>query len=122
MDNGFRARIVRAILEHDVDMKRDSQHVKFMCEVDGDTADEIYTYNQVLDFIEHDNLDVDSDMEQLYCFRRIIGHQGPLRTSDTDYKGSTYNVLVEWESEEIYYESLAMIGKPGDVRGICTSD
>ena len=57
------ARIVRAILEHDADMKRDPQHVKFLCEVDGDTADEIYTYNQVIDFIERDNLDMDSDTE-----------------------------------------------------------
>jgi hypothetical protein len=64
----FRARIVRAILEHDADMKRDPQHVKFLCEVEGDTADEIYTYNQVLDLIERDNLDMDSDMEQLYRF------------------------------------------------------
>jgi hypothetical protein len=74
----FRARIVRAILEHDADMKRDPQHVRFLCEVDGDTADEIYTYNQVLDLIEQDNLDMDSDTEQLYRFRCINGHQGPL--------------------------------------------
>jgi hypothetical protein len=85
----FRARIVRAILEHDADMKRDPQHVKFLCEVDGDTADKIYTYNQVLDLMEQENLDMDSDTEQLYRFRRINGHHGPLRTSDDDYKGST---------------------------------
>jgi hypothetical protein len=96
-------------------MKRDPQHVKFLCEVDGDTADEIYTYNQVLDLIERDNLDMDSDTEQLYCFRHINGHQGPLRTSDDDYKGSTYNVLVEWESGEITYKPLDMIGKDDPV-------
>jgi hypothetical protein len=59
----FRARIIQAILEHDADMKRDPQHVKFLCEVDGDTANEIYTYNQVLNLIERDNLDLDSDMD-----------------------------------------------------------
>jgi hypothetical protein len=106
---------VRAILEHDAAMKRDSQHVTFLCVVDGNTADEIYTYNQVLDFIEHDNLDMDSDTEHLYRFRRITGHKGPLRTSDADYKGSTYNVLVEWESGEITYEPLDMIGKDDPV-------
>jgi hypothetical protein len=71
----FRARIVRAVLDHDADMKRDPQHVKILCEVDCNTADEIYTYNQVLDFIEGDNLDMDSDTEPLYRFRRINGHQ-----------------------------------------------
>jgi hypothetical protein len=69
-------------------MKRDPQHVKFLSDVDGDTADEIYTYNQVLYLIERDNLDMDSYTEQLYRFRRINGHQGPLRTSDDDYKSS----------------------------------
>jgi hypothetical protein len=50
----FRARVVRAILDHDADLKRYPHHIKFLCEVDGDTADEIYTYNQVLDFTERD--------------------------------------------------------------------
>jgi hypothetical protein len=111
----FRAWIVRAILEHDADMKRDPQHVKFLCEVDGDTADEIYTYNQVLDLIEQDNLDMDSDMEQIYRFRRINDHQGPLRTSDADYKCSTYNNFVECESWEKTYEPIDMIGKDDPV-------
>jgi hypothetical protein len=56
----FRARIMRAILENDADLRR-PQHVKFLCEVDGDTANDIYTYNQVLDLIERNNLDMDSD-------------------------------------------------------------
>jgi hypothetical protein len=43
----------------------------------------------VLDFIERDNLDLDSDTEQLYLFLRITAHQGLLFTSDANYKGST---------------------------------
>ena len=27
-----------------------------------------------------------------------VAHQGPLQSSDKDWKGSTYNVLVEWET------------------------
>jgi hypothetical protein len=83
----FRARIVRAILDHDTDLKREPNHVKFLCEVDGDTADAIYTYNQVLGFIERDNLDMNSDMEQLYRFWRISVHQGPQCKPDADSKG-----------------------------------
>jgi hypothetical protein len=111
----FRARIVRVILDQEADLQRNPDHIKFLCEVDGDTADDIYTYNQVMDFIERDNLDWESDTEQLYRFRRITAHQGPLRTSDKDYKGSTYNVLVEWESGETTYEPLDMIGKDDPV-------
>jgi hypothetical protein len=44
----FRARAVRAILGHDADLKRDPHHIKFLFEVDGDTSDEIYTYNRFL--------------------------------------------------------------------------
>jgi hypothetical protein len=53
---------------------------------------------------------MDTDTEQLSRFWRINGHQGPLCTSDAGYKGSTYNALVEWESGEILYKPLDMIG------------
>jgi hypothetical protein len=42
-------------------------------------------------------------------------HQGPLRASDRDYEGSTYNVLVEWETGEITYEPLDMIASDDPV-------
>ena len=35
--------------------------------------------------------------QELYKFRAIIGHQGPLLASDPDWKESKYNVQVEWE-------------------------
>jgi hypothetical protein len=57
----FHAWIVSAIIEKHSEMKRDPDHVKISCKVDGDTADDIYTYNQVNDFIERDSLDIESD-------------------------------------------------------------
>ena len=33
--------------------------------------------------------------QELYRFRAIIGHQGPLLASDPYWKGSKYNVQVE---------------------------
>ena len=47
--------------------------------------------------------------QELYRFRAIIGHQGPLLASDPDWKGSKYNVQVEWETEEITFEPLSII-------------
>ena len=41
--------------------------------------------------------------------RSIIAHQGPLDTSHKDYKGSTYNVSIEWENGEITDEPLSII-------------
>ena len=47
--------------------------------------------------------------QELYRFRAIIGHQGPLLASDPDWKGSKYNVKVEWETGEITFEPLSII-------------
>ena len=47
--------------------------------------------------------------QELHRFRSIIGHQGPLLASDPDWKGSKYNVQVEWETGEINFEPLSII-------------
>ena len=47
--------------------------------------------------------------QELYRLRAIIGHQGPLLASDPDWKGSKYNVQVEWETGEITFEPLSII-------------
>ena len=47
--------------------------------------------------------------QELYRFRAIIGHQGPLLASDPDWKGTKYNVQVEWETREITFEHLSII-------------
>ena len=47
--------------------------------------------------------------QELYRFRAIMGHQGPLLASDPDWKGSKYIVQVEWETEEIIFEPLSII-------------
>ena len=46
---------------------------------------------------------------ELFWFRSIIGHQGTLDALDPDWKGSKYNVDVEWETGEITYEPLSTI-------------
>ena len=44
--------------------------------------------------------------EDLYKFRAITGHQGPLSPQDENYKGSKYNAMVEWETGEITDELM----------------
>jgi hypothetical protein len=69
--------------------------MKFVCEVPGLTFDEIFTYNEILGHIKSDNSDLESETEQLYKFQFITAHQGSLHSSDKDWKGSKYNMLVE---------------------------
>ncbi|MFA9289401.1 MAG: reverse transcriptase domain-containing protein, partial [Weeksellaceae bacterium] len=111
----FRARVVRAVIDKEEDLKKGSEHIKFICEVPNSTVDEILTYNEILDYIAKETQDIENDTEQTYKFRRITAHQGPLHSSDKDYKGSAFNVLVEWESGETTYEPLDLIASDDPV-------
>jgi hypothetical protein len=116
-ENGqrFRARVVRAVVDKEEELKKGLDYMKFICKVPNSTVDEIFTYNDILDHIEKYKNDIDSDTEQLYKFRRITAHQGPLGTSNKDCKGSKYNDLVEWETGETTYEPLDLIAKDDPV-------
>jgi hypothetical protein len=101
----FRARIVECISDHESNVCRSDDHVKFRISINEDEYEEIITYNELLDFIEK-NQENDAIMCQ---FRRIVGHQGPLLRHDKDYNGSRFNVLVKWENGEIMTEPLSVI-------------
>ena len=47
--------------------------------------------------------------QELYKFRAIICHEGPLKATDPNWKGSKYNVQIEWETGEITFELLSGI-------------
>ena len=52
----------------------------------------------------------DNSMDQeLYKFRAIIGHEGSLKVTDPNLKGSKWNVQIEWETGEITFEPLSII-------------
>ena len=56
-------------------------------------AEAIMSYFPILDHLDHQE-----QQENLYKFRAITCHQGPLSPQDENYKGSKYNVMVEWET------------------------
>jgi hypothetical protein len=45
----------------------------------------------------------------VWKFRHIISHQGPIKPGHPDYKGSMYNVMIEWENGEVTTEPLQII-------------
>ena len=57
----------------------------------------------------------DKDDITVWKFRRISGHEGPLHQHHPNYKGSKYNVMVEWETGEITSEPLDIIAKDDPV-------
>ena len=42
-------------------------------------------------------------------------HHGPLKKDDPNYNGSLYNVLVQWEKEEITEEQLSIFTRDDPV-------
>ena len=67
-------------------------------------AKAIMSYVQMFDHLVHQEQHVD-----LYKFRAITSHQGPLSPQDENYKCSKYNVMVQWETGEITEEPLSLI-------------
>ena len=104
----FRAKIIEAIEEKNADLADQPERIKFLCSVDNGTYEEVVTYNQLLEYINK-NDEEDGENPILWKFRRITSHQGPLSRNDKDYKGSKYNVLVEWETGEVTAEPLDVI-------------
>jgi hypothetical protein len=62
-----------------------------------------------------EEFDEDQEGQKLWKFRRVVGHQGPLKPGDPRYKGSRWNVMVEWETGETTYEPLHMMAKDDPV-------
>jgi hypothetical protein len=60
-----------------------------------DDYEEILSYNELMDYIEKDEQQhQDEDGNGFWNFKHIVGHEGPFRTSNPEYKGSRYNVLM----------------------------
>jgi len=104
----FRATVTRKIQELDDSNKK---AIRFLVELGDGEVDEIIDYNVLSDLIERQQSLETDDPERLWCIHRITGHQGPLASDDQRYKGSQWNVLVEWEDSLTTYEPLSIIIK-----------
>ena len=105
-----RAKVTRQVVEIiNQDNGQRIENINFILDIGNGKVEELISYNQLLEHLENAQ-DHDMGMDQeLYRFRAIIGHQGPLLASDPDWKGSKYNVQVEWETGEITVEPLSII-------------
>ena len=111
-ENGerHRAKVNRNVVDIiDQDNSRRVENINFILGIANGKVEELISYNQLLEHLE-DVQDNDMGMDQeLYKFRAIIGHQGPLLASDPDWEKSRYNVQVEWVTGEITFEPLSII-------------
>jgi hypothetical protein len=103
-------RIVELLEDHDSLVQDNPTRIKFLCKYKQDTAEEVFSYNQLLDHITHDE-----DTDLVWKFKRIVSHQGPLTQEHPDYNGSSFNVMIEWENGEVTSEPLSVIAKDDPV-------
>jgi hypothetical protein len=97
----FRAWIVA---ENEQELEDNPEQIKFVCSMNNNTFEDILAYS---DIIQH--LKQDEDDSHIWKFRRITAHEGPLATSHPNWKGSSFNVMVEWEDGSITTEPLGII-------------
>ena len=110
-ENGerHRAKVTRKVVEiFDQENGHKVENINFILDIGNGKVEELISYNQLLEHLENAQ-DNDMGMDQeLFKIRSIIGHLGPL-AADPDWKGSKYNVQVEWETGEITYEPFSII-------------
>eukprot|EP00934_Nitzschia_sp_Nitz4_P009388 Nitzschia sp. Nitz4//scaffold547_size3361//334//3245//NITZ4_009269-RA/size3361-snap-gene-0.1-mRNA-1//-1//CDS//3329554282//9378//frame0 len=97
----FRSRIAEVINEQETRAAQDPTFIKFRCVRDADDSDEIMAYHEFAMALE----------EELEDDGRICSHQGPLTKEDPEWRGSTWNLQIEWENGEITTEPLSFFAK-----------
>ena len=104
-----RATVTRQVVEIiDQDNGQRIENINFILDIGNGKVEELNSYNQLLEHVENAQ---DHDMAWI---RNFIGSEPSLDTkdllaSDPDWKGSKYNVQVEWETGEITFEHLSII-------------
>ena len=112
-DNGerLRAKVTRKVVEdiEQADGER-VQKLSFMLGIGNGKLEKIIFYNQLVDHLEAAANDDNKISDDLFKFRVLIGHQGPLKPTNPNWKRCKYNVLVDWETGEKTYEPLSVLG------------
>ena len=80
-----------------------------------DEYEEIIAYNELSDIIEWQHqAEADGEMD-MWTFKDVLDHEGPIASTSPKYKGSLYNVMVHWEDGSKTWEPLNMIAKDDPV-------
>ena len=61
-----------------------------------------------MDYLE-DNFDTGQHEDGLYKFKSVMDYRGPYTCTGPEYLGSSYNLLIEWETGEMTCEPLSNI-------------
>jgi hypothetical protein len=84
----------------------DPPRKKILLSVNDDAYKDGMAYNDLMNHIE---LQQSQAGDETWRYKRIIALSGPIKQTDPFYNGSTYNVMVEWQTREITTEPLSLV-------------
>ena len=109
-ENGERKRAIISDHVHPLDQAKVSREDKLRgkLKVNGEQLNDLISYKQLMEYLEN-NFDTRQHGDGLYKFKSIKNHRGPYTSTDPEYLGSSYNLLIEWETGEMTWEPLSNI-------------
>ena len=107
-DQLIRAKVVRKIMDRDAE---NHQQIKFLLVLGDDKLEKIISYNEHSDLVTESLAAKESGQQDIISYAGILDHQGPLKNHDSKYKGSSYNVLVDWDDKTQMWEPLNTMAK-----------
>ena len=101
-------KVVHKIMDHD---SENHQQTKFLLSLGDRQLEEIISYNEFCDLVMEKMDSKDNGHHDFIIYSGILDHQGPLKNHDPRYKGSTYNILINWEDGTQTWEPLNFMAK-----------
>ena len=108
----IRAKVVRKIMDHDAE---NHNQIKFLLALGDGQLEELISYNELSDLVSESLAAKESGQQDFVSYSGILDHQGHLKAHDPRYKGSSYNVLVNWDDGTQTWEPINLIGKQDPV-------
>ena len=111
-ENGerLRAKVTKKVVEEtEAQDGNRIPNINFILGIYEGKVEELITYNQLWDHLEQAEEQDNSMDQELYKFRAIIGHEGPIKAIDPNWKGNKYIVQIEWETGEVTFEPSSVI-------------
>ena len=98
----------------DCDAENHSQ-IKFLQSLGDGELKELISYNKLCDLITEQMVPKAEGYGEMHTFKSILDHQGPLKHHYPKYKGSQWNVLVDWDDGTQTWEPLNIISKYDEI-------
>ena len=98
--------MVQQIIDRDAD---NNQQIKFLLSLGNGALEEIISYNELSNLVNESMQARESGEHDSFTYSGILDHQGPLKKHDPKYKGSSYNLLVNWDDGTQTWKPLNVI-------------